>query len=156
MTQWKVKPSPSTSPPTTSTRRTKPWFIEPKDKDPTPEFNRQVRFLGMLKNLAPAVSATAIPNAAKISDWQRIRRWREGAVAGALDLDLTWKPTRPGDRGVFFAEFKDKDGMPTVEQRRRLNALYRQGHGCGVYRRAETLLEHLRAAGAPFLIGGRL
>jgi hypothetical protein len=127
------------------------WFIEDKDRDPTPEFNRQVRFLGMLHNLAPEITATAIPNAAKISDWQRIRRWREGAVAGALDLDLTWRPTRPGDRGCFFAEFKDGQRMPDVDQRRRLNTLTRQGHGCGVYRNAETLIRHLRAAGAPFL-----
>jgi hypothetical protein len=132
-----------------------PWFIEAKDRDPTPEFNRQILFLGRLKTLAPAVTAIAIPNAGKGSDWERIRRWREGACAGALDLLITWAPTRPGDRGVFFAEFKNGEKPPTRVQRDRLNEHYRQGHGCGVYRNADTLLNHLRAAGAPFIDGAR-
>jgi hypothetical protein len=131
-----------------------PWFIERKDRDPTPEFNRQMRFLSRLHALAPAVDAIAIPNAAKGSDWERIRRYREGARAGALDLLITWRPTRPDDRGVYFPEFKNGQKMPDRDQRDRLNLHFRQGHGCGVYRRAETLLEHLRAAGAPFLDGG--
>ena len=122
-----------------------PWFCEPKDNDPTPEIDRQMLFLSRLKVLAPAVDALAIPNSGKRSDWERIQRWKEGARRGALDLVLTWKT------GVFFAEFKDSDGMPTPAQRDRLNLYYRQGHHCGVYRNPDTLLEHLRSAGAPFI-----
>lgn len=122
-----------------------PWFIEPKDKDPEPELKRQQAFLSSLARAAPSVDAIAIPNAGRASDWERIQRWKEGARAGALDLVITW------NRGVFFAEFKDGKSMPTPGQRRQLNRLYRQGHHCGVYRRAETLLAHLRHVGAPFL-----
>jgi hypothetical protein len=129
-----------------------PWFIEAKDKDPRDELKRQTLFLSRLHNQAPAVDAIAIPNAGRGSDWERLRRWKEGARAGALDLLLTWAPTRPGDRGVFFAEMKDGQKMPTREQRDRLNLYYRQGHGCGVFRKPDTLLAHLRAAGAPFLV----
>lgn len=129
-----------------------PWFIERRDRDPTPEFDRQKLFLKLLKKYAPAVDAVAIPNSGKLTDWERIRRWNEGARRGALDLIMTWKPTKPGDRGVFFAEFKSGDGMPTVDQRERLNSYFRMGHGCGVYRKPETLLVHLYRAGAPFLI----
>lgn len=136
-------------PPDDFEEKDQPWFIEPKDKDPDPEIDRQIAFLARLGREAPRVSAVAIPNAGKRSDWERLQRWREGAVAGALDLDLTWKPERPDDRGVFFAEFKDGDGMPTTAQRRRLNRLFKQGHGCGVYRTAATLIAHLRDAGAP-------
>jgi hypothetical protein len=122
-----------------------PWFIEAKDKDPAPEIKRQGLFLSRLKVMAPAVDALAIPNAGKSTDWERIQRWREGARRGALDLIITW------ETGVFFAEFKDGKSMPTVDQRERLNRYYRMGHHCGVYRNPDTLLEHLRQAGAPFV-----
>ncbi len=128
-----------------------PWFIEKRDMDPRDEFARQTSFLKDLKKLAPAVDAIAIPNAGKSSDWERVRRWREGARAGALDLLITWKPTRPDDRGVFFAEFKDATKMPSPAQVERLNLLFRQGHRCGVFRQPLTLLLHLQEAGAPFL-----
>lgn len=128
-----------------------PWFCEESDDDPMPELNRQMLFLSRLKVLAPAVEAVAIPNAGKRSDWERIQRWKEGARAGMLDLDITWKPTRHDDRGFFSAEFKDGKKPPTRQQRDRLNLLYRQGHGCGVYRNPDTLLRHLREAGAPFV-----
>lgn len=130
-----------------------PWFIEAKDKDPAPEIKRQALFLSRLKILAPSVDAVAIPNAGKNTDWERLQRHREGARAGALDLILTWKPTGT-DRGVFFAEFKNGTNMPDANQRERLNRYFRMAHGCGVYRNPDTLLDHLRAAGAPFI--GRL
>jgi hypothetical protein len=127
-----------------------PWFIEAKDADPRDEFARQVAFLSMMATIAPAVDCLAIPNAGKGSDWERLRRWREGARAGALDLQMTWKPSAT-TRGIFFAEFKDGEKPPTKGQRDRLNLYYRQGHSCGVYRRPETLIAHLRDAGAPFI-----
>jgi hypothetical protein len=54
------------------------------------------RFVAQVRKLAPAVIVYACPNGGKLSDWQKIRRWREGATDGALDLELKWKPTRPG------------------------------------------------------------
>lgn len=122
-----------------------PWFIEPKDKDPTPEFDRQVAFLSAIHRLAPSIDVIAVPNAGKASDWERVRRWREGARRGALDLVICW------NRGVMFAEFKDGQKMPTRDQRERLNRYYRMGHWTGVYRKPETLIAHLRSLGAPFL-----
>jgi hypothetical protein len=122
-----------------------PWFIEPKDRDPASEFDRQVAFLSKIHRLAPSIDVLAIPNAGKGSDWERIQRWREGARRGALDLVIAW------NRSVFFAEFKDGQKMPTKDQRERLNRYYRQGHHCGVYRKPDTLIEHLRGLGAPFL-----
>lgn len=131
--------------------RDEPWFIEPKDNDPASEAKRQGLFLSRLRAQAPAVDALAFPNAGKSTEWERLQRYREGKRAGALDLNMTWKPTRPRDRGVFYAEFKNGKSMPTKEQRDRLNLYFRQGHRCGVYRNADTLLQHLREAGAPFL-----
>ena len=131
-----------------------PWFIEPKDKDPTPELDRQVAFLSELGRDAPAIDALAIPNAGRSTDWERLQRWREGARGGALDLVLSWEPTSANDRGIFFAEFKDGQKMPTRAQRDRLNMYFRRGFRCGVYRRPKTLIAHLRDAGAPFAFGG--
>ncbi len=127
-----------------------PWYCEPKDKDPRSEFARQVGFLNALHKQAPAIDALAIPNARHASAWEHIQRWREGARGGALDLILSWDPV-PGDRGVFFAEFKSGQTMPSRQQRDRLNWYHRHGFRCGVYRNGDTLLQHLRDAGAPFL-----
>jgi hypothetical protein len=41
--------------------------------------------------------------------------------------------------------------MPSIDQRERLNRYYRMGHHCGVYRKPDTLLAHLRDLGAPFI-----
>jgi hypothetical protein len=131
-----------------------PWFIEEKDRNPASELQRQTSFLALLARLAPAVDALAIPNAGKSTDWERVQRWKEGARRGALDLVITWQPTRAGDRGVFFAEWKNGTEMPSPAQRDRLNWYFRNGFNCGVFRKPETLIEHLRVAGAPFI--GRL
>lgn len=136
-------------------RPDEPWFKEAPDKDPRDEFARQSAFVNALRKQAPAVIIYAVPNGGRLSDWQKIRRWREGAVDGALDLEIKWKPTG-GERGLFVAEFKDGRKGPDKAQRDMLNRLYRAGVPCGVYRQPETLLEHLRAAGAPFSREGRL
>ena len=121
-----------------------PWFIEPKDKDSKSEIQRQALFLSRLRTLAPAVDALAIPNAGKSTEWERLARYREGARRGALDLVITWK------FGVIFAEFKNGTSMPSKDQEERLNRYFRMGHHCGVYRKPETLIGHLRGLGAPF------
>lgn len=121
------------------------WFIEPKDRDPASEFTRQTRFLAMLARQAPAVKARAFANGGKRTEWEKVRKWREGMVAGSLDLVIRW------NHGTFWAEFKDGKGMPSAAQIDELNSLTRDGFRCGVYRTPETLLAHLRDAGAPFL-----
>lgn len=128
-----------------------PWYIEAKDKDAAPENKRQGAVLSRVAILCPAVAVVAVPNAGKRSDWERLERWREGARAGMVDLIFHWEPMRAGDRGTYFCEMKDGKKMPTPAQRDRLNLLHRQGHRCGVHRTASTVIDHLRAAGAPFI-----
>jgi hypothetical protein len=125
-----------------------PWFIEARDKDPRDEFARQSAFVNFMRKHSGAI-VYAVPNGGRLSEWQRLRRWREGAVKGALDLIVLWTPARAQDRGVFVPEFKDGREMPFREQRGMLNALYRAGVPCGVYRTARVLVAHLRAAGCP-------
>lgn len=119
-------------------------FAEATDNDPRPEIDRQRHFLALMAVLGPTVDCLAIPNAGKATEWERIQRWKEGARAGALDLQMTWAV-----RGIFFAEFKNGKKGPSSAQIDRLNRYHEQGHPCGLYRTAETLIAHLREAGAP-------
>lgn len=122
-----------------------PWFIEPKDKDPTSELKRQQSFIALMARIAPNVDIVAIPNAGKATDWERVQRWKEGARAGALDLVITW------EGGVAFAEFKNGTSMPTPQQRARLNLYFAMRHHTGVFRTGDCLVEFLRDRGAPFI-----
>lgn len=120
-----------------------PWFIEPRDRSPASEIQRQGTVITGVHRLAPTVTVWAVPNAARRTRWEAMRAKKEGMLAGALDLTLVWP------RSVFFAEMKDGREMPTPEQRAMLNYLYRAGHHCGVFRTAACLLDKLREAGAP-------
>lgn len=88
--------------------------------------------------------AVAIPNGSRDTDWQRLRKWKEGALAGMTDLMLLWSG------GTFFAEMKAGKGRVDPKQVDVLNRLHRLGFSCGVYRKPSTLIAHLRGAGAPF------
>jgi hypothetical protein len=120
-----------------------PWFIEAKDKDPRDEFARQAAFVAFMRKHSRAI-VYAVPNGGRLTDWQKLRRQREGQVAGALDLEIKWAGGR-----CFCAEFKDGQKMPFRAQRQMLNALHRAGIPCGVYRTPATLVAHLRALGCP-------
>lgn len=122
-----------------------PWFCEARDKDPRDEHDRQARFVAFMRKNAPSALVAAFGNGGKLTEWQKVRRWKEGVLAGMNDLVVIW------NRGAFFAEFKDGREMPRRDQRDVLNQLYRMGWRCGVYRRPETLIGHLREAGCPFL-----
>lgn len=120
-------------------------FIEPRDKDPASEYKRQRLFLSRLATMAPAVRAWHVPNEGRRSEFERLNQWRLGTRKGVLDLTIVW------NHGVFFAEMKNGRDMPDKAQCGWLNWLHTAGFRCGVYRRADTLLAHLRDAGAPFI-----
>jgi hypothetical protein len=127
-----------------------PWPIDPKDKDPRSEEQRQAALLKQARMLCPAVDFVAIPNAGRRTMWEARKRQREGMKAGALDLVVTW----PG--GVAFIEMKNGRDMPDANQRERLNKLHRWGHRVGVFRHELSALKWLQGLGAPFLKGVRL
>ena len=122
-----------------------PWHFDLIDRDPRDEQARVTAFLGALRKQAPAIAAFAVPNAGRASDWERLKRYREGARAGVPDLVVAW----PG--GVAFMEWKDGKKPATDQQRDWLNRLHRMGHHCGLFRRPESAIAFLRRAGAPFL-----
>lgn len=124
-----------------------PWHRDPTDNDLRPEFKRQSAFLAKVRKLCPAVDVVAIPNAGKSTHYERIQRWREGARAGALDLQCTWGPPAT----IAFLEFKNGKDDPDKNQRERLNRYFRMGHHCGVFRNEHSAIDFLRRCGAPFL-----
>jgi hypothetical protein len=125
------------------------FFIEPKDRDPASEFDRQRRFVNHMRRHCKGCLVAAVPNGSKDSDWSRQRKIAEGMLPGFPDLIVTW------NHGVFFPEFKNGDELPAQKQIDVLNRLHRMGFRVGVYRTAETLLQHLADAGAPVVgIGG--
>jgi hypothetical protein len=133
-----------------------PWHIDPKDKDPRSEDDRQAAVLRLRRQLCPAIDIIAVPNAGRRSAWEARKRLREGMKAGALDLVATWQPSHAGDRGVAFIEMKDGRAMPDGNQVDRLNMLYRWGHHCGVFRQEMSVMRWLQGLGAPFMRGVRL
>lgn len=124
-----------------------PWHRDPPDKDPRDEFARQLAFLRDAHRYCPAVDVVAIPNAGTGTDWERLRRWREGARTGALDIKASWGPPA----GVAFLEFKNGTDSPSKAQRERLNRYHRMGHHCGLFRSERSAIAMLYRAGAPFL-----
>ena len=122
------------------------WHIDAKDDDPRDELMRQTALLRKLKLLAPGVTAWAVPNAAKRTQWAAAKAKREGMVSGVPDLTITW------NRGVAFVEMKAGRAMPTPAQRDMLNTLYRAGHHCGVFRQETSVIKWLASLGAPMLV----
>jgi hypothetical protein len=121
-----------------------PWFSEPVDTDPRSEFVRQQTFVNYMRKNAPAAMVVAVPNGSNDSDWVKLNKWREGAVAGMTDLAIFW------NHGVFLPEFKGGKTTIRPKQRDVLNLLYRMGFRTGVYRQPATLVAHLVDAGCPF------
>lgn len=121
------------------------WFCEPVDDDPRSEFERQRAFVNYMRKNAPGVMVVAVPNGSKDSDWSKLRKWAEGAITGMTDLAIFW----PGS--TFLPEFKGGRTPVKPAQRDVMDRLHRMGFRTGVYRQPETLIAHLKEAGAPFL-----
>lgn len=124
-------------------RPREPWHIDPKDTDKAAEETRQSAFLRHCKRHAPGITVWATPNAGKRTQWEIDKAKREGFRTGALDLNIFWRG------GCAIVEFKAGKTMPSEAQMDILDALHRAGHNTGVFRAASSLIEWLRALGAP-------
>ena len=119
------------------------FFQEPRDKNPASEQQRQATFLALLKSCAPGVFTMALPNGGKRSDWERLQRWKEGAVRGAPDLVCCW------NYGTAWLEWKSGTGTLSPAQKELLNRLHNLGHRVAMVRKPETALRLLAEWGAP-------
>lgn len=117
--------------------------IDPRDRFPLPEEDRQAALLSELRRRAPGVTVWAVPNGGKRTRWAASKAKREGMRKGAPDLTITW------NRGVAFVEMKNGTDKPDADQVLLLNALYRAGHHVGVFRTAASAVAWLIERGAP-------
>jgi hypothetical protein len=118
-------------------------YVEPQDKDPASEDDRQKKLVNRLKRDCRGVAFHAVPNGGRQTDWARIRGEKMGVVAGQPDLGIDWLG------GSAVIEMKDGREMPRPNQVERLNKLHRMGKKVAVCRTADGALRWLASIGAP-------
>lgn len=117
------------------------FFIEPKDRDPASEDERQRAVVAECRRLGLFVAH--IPQSGRRSDYERTKLHRNGAIAGIPDLYIAWAG------GQYWAEMKDGKGMPTRPQTDVMNDLTRRMVPCGAHRTWASVETALIKAGAP-------
>lgn len=117
------------------------FYIEPKDRGPASEDDRQRAVVAECRRSGLFVAH--IPQSGQRSDYERTKLHRNGAIAGVPDLVIHWTG------GVYWAEMKDGKGMPTRPQIDVLNDFSRRQIPCGVHRSWPTIEQALINAGAP-------
>ena len=122
-------------------------YVQPKDKIPAPEEDRQAAFVSFVRRHAKRLKVYANVNGGKRSQWAAGKAKREGMKAGAPDLTCFWTG------GVAWIEFKD--GRASVDTKDNeaqvsfLNDLHRADQKVAVFRTADRAIEWLRGLGAP-------
>lgn len=117
------------------------FYIEPKDRDPSSEDDRQRAVVAECRRSGLFVAH--IPQSGKRSDYERTKLHRNGAIAGVPDLYIAWFG------GQYWAEMKDGKAGPSRPQIDVMNDLTRRNIPCGVHRGWESLVPRLIQAGAP-------
>ena len=124
--------------------REKPIFpVEPRDKSPMPEIDRQVSFDKLLKAVGRAIHSWAVVNAAKRGLKARAQAKREGLTAGVFDKHYAW------NHGIAFLEWKDGDGDLSQAQIDWGNAMHRMGFRVACVRTPEFAHRLFVEWGAP-------
>lgn len=121
-------------------------YDQPSVADSGDEIAIQTRLRSRMRSLAPRVRLVATPNGGRDSDWQRLRKIREGMSPGFPDLTAIAEP-----RLVAFLEIKAKAGSLSSEQINWLNFLHSAGFPCGCFRSVETAVAFLRRHDFPFI-----
>lgn len=117
------------------------FYIEPKDRDPASEDDRQREMVANLRRAG--IFVAHIPQSGRRSDYERVTLHRNGAVSGIPDLMILFRG------GQYFAEVKDGRGKPSRPQIEVMNQMTRMGVPCGVHRSWDSLAARLAALGAP-------
>ncbi len=118
-------------------------YVEPKDRNPSDEEDRQAAFVAIMRRCATRCLVAAIPNGARRTRWEVGKAKREGLYAGFPDTTIYWAD------GNALVEFKGGRDMPSPHQVDTLNWLYGRGHRVAVCRTAEGAMIWLRSIGAP-------
>lgn len=120
--------------------------VEPKDKLPGSEVDRQQAFRKLLRTIAPSVTSWAVPNAGKRGMGAVARAKREGLRAGVHDEHYA----APGG-WLAILEWKDGKGPLSQEQIDWGNAMVRRGFRVACVRTPDFAEQLFREWGAPFI-----
>lgn len=120
--------------------------VEPKDKLPGSEVDRQQAFRKNLKAIAPTITSWAVPNAGKRGFKAQAQAKREGLTAGVFDEHYA----APGE---WFAalEWKDGSGDLSPGQVSWGNLMTRRGFRVACVRTPEFAERLFREWGCPFI-----
>lgn len=120
------------------------FYIEPTDKNPASEIQRQATFRKLMAQLAPTVIVYANTNGTHIASLAgRAKANREGRTIGVPDVTIVW------NRGVAWIEFKADKGKPSAAQIEFGNRLVRAGQHMACYRDPMAAVDWIRSLGAP-------
>jgi hypothetical protein len=119
--------------------------VEPKDKLPGSEVDRQQAFRKLLKSIAPEVTSWSVPNAGKRGFKAQAQAKREGLTAGVFDEHYAW------NHGYAALEWKDGKGSLSQQQVDWGNALARRGFRVACVRTPEFAEQMFREWGVTFI-----
>lgn len=120
------------------------FFIEPTDKNPASELQRQATFRRVMAQVAPQVIVYANTNGTHIASHAgRAKANREGRTIGVPDITLVW------NRGVAWLEMKAGKGQLKPAQIEFCNRLIERGQHVACYRNPYAAIDWVRSLGAP-------
>ncbi|WP_294138279.1 hypothetical protein [Sphingomonas sp.] len=122
----------------------RPLFpVEPKDRDPASELDRQVSLDSLLRVVGPSITSWAVVNAAKRGLKAQRQAKREGLTAGVFDKHYAW------NHGLAFLEWKDGTGSLSQAQIDWGNLMHRLGFRVACVRSAKFAHALFVSWGAP-------
>jgi hypothetical protein len=120
------------------------FVVEPPDKSPATEIERQFTFRKLMRQLAPTVMVYANTNGTHIASLAGRRKAdREGRMIGVPDVTCVW------NRGIAWIEFKAARTKPTEAQVEFMNRLADRGHHVACFRSPMAAVEWVASLGAP-------
>lgn len=120
------------------------FTVQPPDKSPATELQRQATFLKLMRTLAPNVICYANTNGTHIASFAgRAKADKEGRTIGVCDVNCVW------NRGVAWIEFKAGKGAMSPAQIEFGNRLHDMGHHVACFRDPGDAVDWVRSLGAP-------
>lgn len=120
------------------------FYVEPTDKNPASEIQRQATFRKIMSQVAPSIIVYANTNGTHIASLAgRAKAGREGRTIGVPDVTVVW------NRGVAWIEFKAGKGQLKPAQIEFGNRLVLCGQHVACFRDPIHAIDWVRSIGAP-------
>lgn len=120
------------------------FYVEPPDKNPANEIQRQATFRKLMAQIAPSIIVYANTNGTHIASLAgRAKANREGRTIGVPDITVVW------NRGVAWIEWKAGKGKMSAAQVEFGNRLVQAGQHMACYRDPMAAVDWICSLGAP-------